>query len=332
MVAIMLGQSPARAAPPSLSAIQVEELKAEISNAKQRKVQPAEQVRELVKKSHNLKSNRPMNAAATDEANKVITRLEEAGLLNDAVYISNVLKEENVGRIIGTSEPDAHHPDCVAVGSSVSRFCCSGTLIAPQVVVSAGHCSGNCASYVLLGESVNAEERRIIKVRSRHLHPEYEVVGKTIRNDLTVLILDAAVETVAPRLIATTYEVENAREAWIVGFGTTDPAGAAGYGTRLVAGPAFFVDAANPTYGAIASIEVVLGKHPEGIDSCNGDSGGPIYIKTPNGEYVAASTSRPVKGSRTACGDGGIYVRLDKFLPWISSVCVSEGIAPPAAR
>jgi secreted trypsin-like serine protease len=52
-------------------------------------------------------------------------------------------------------------------------------------------------------------------------------------------------------------------------------------------------------------------------DSCFGDSGGPVYLDTPNGTVVIASVSRGVDGAQTPCGGGGIYVRTDKVIEWI---------------
>ena len=49
-------------------------------------------------------------------------------------------------------------------------------------------------------------------------------------------------------------------------------------------------------------------------DSCNGDSGGPVYLDTPRGPILVGSVSRATEGATVACGQGGIYVRVDKVL------------------
>jgi secreted trypsin-like serine protease len=63
----------------------------------------------------------------------------------------------------------------------------------------------------------------------------------------------------------------------------------------------------------------VAGKPLLERDSCRGDSGGPAYVETNNGWFVAGATSRATKNSSRTCGDGGIYARLHVFEDWIKS-------------
>jgi endonuclease G len=55
-------------------------------------------------------------------------------------------------------------------------------------------------------------------------------------------------------------------------------------------------------------------------DTCTGDSGGPIYIRDGQDWLLAGATSRATKGSVNNCGDGGVYVRVDRYLDWIDSI------------
>jgi MYXO-CTERM domain-containing protein len=53
-------------------------------------------------------------------------------------------------------------------------------------------------------------------------------------------------------------------------------------------------------------------------DACFGDSGGPLYLETPSGYYLAGITSRGFDNSRGApCGTGSIFVRPDALIDWI---------------
>ena len=54
-----------------------------------------------------------------------------------------------------------------------------------------------------------------------------------------------------------------------------------------------------------------------GKDSCNGDSGGPVFMDTPRGVMLVGAVSRATSSATSPCGDGGIYVRTDKVLSWI---------------
>jgi hypothetical protein len=54
-----------------------------------------------------------------------------------------------------------------------------------------------------------------------------------------------------------------------------------------------------------------------GIDSCYGDSGGPLYLLTNHGAFLIGVTARALDDSTEACGEGGIYERPDAAMAWI---------------
>jgi V8-like Glu-specific endopeptidase len=71
-------------------------------------------------------------------------------IFRDPVFLQNAKKliSERT-RIVG-GVPTADFPDCVAVGTETG-WCCTGTLVARNVVVTAGHCVvGGCASRVFV--------------------------------------------------------------------------------------------------------------------------------------------------------------------------------------
>jgi endonuclease G len=71
-------------------------------------------------------------------------------------------------------------------------------------------------------------------------------------------------------------------------------------------------------YGCDRGLEMVAGKSLLAKDSCSGDSGGPFYVSDGSGEWLlAGATSRATKSAMSTCGDGGVYVRLDKYREWI---------------
>jgi hypothetical protein len=263
----------------------------------------------------------PLNASAE--------KLKQLGFLSDERYARNALTYiYKGGRIYGPSREDQEHADCVAVGAAAGSYCCTGTIIAPKLVVTAGHCYAECAKYVLIGSAVTDTNRRVIKVKKAIRHPAFGATDGAIVNDLTLLVLDEAVG-LPPRKIASLETLKTAPEAWVVGFGTTSSDGRTGYGVRRIGGPLLFADESNPAFGADRDTEFVLARQPNGLDTCNGDSGGPVYVYSGGVEYVAGATSRAVPGATVACGEGGVYVKLAAFADWMREVSKKENIEAP---
>ena len=57
----------------------------------------------------------------------------------------------------------------------------------------------------------------------------------------------------------------------------------------------------------------------DGTDTCDGDSGGPIYGYMHGRYHLLGITSRAVRPSKTHCGDGGIYIQFDAIAPWVEA-------------
>jgi secreted trypsin-like serine protease len=190
-------------------------------------------------------------------------------------------------------------------------------------VVTAGHCAA-FATRVFFGNDVNGKGKTIA-VKDRIRHPDYH---KSKNNDLMVLKLEKAT-TVKPRKLADAVRLDAATDGRAVGFGNIDANGSFGYGTkRLVDVPIASVACRGKVgqqkdsmaYGCDLGLELVAGKPLLGRDSCSGDSGGPFYITDGNnGWLLAAATSRSTKSAMATCGDGGIYVRVDKYRDWIEN-------------
>lgn len=228
---------------------------------------------------------------------------------------------QNLRIIGGNKVPGKEFPDCVAVGDD-DEYQCTGTLIAPNVVLSAGHCS-TVATRVFFGSDVGKKGTEI-GVKKCVRHPMYRKGGK--ENDLLVLVLDKKA-SVKPRRIATAAAINAATEGRAVGFGSTNPNGDFGYGVKRqvdvpIVSPGCSGkvngEADSVAYGCDRLLEIVAGKQVLGRDSCKGDSGGPFYVADgKKGWLLAGATSRATAGAVDTCGDGGIYVRVDKYVSWI---------------
>jgi secreted trypsin-like serine protease len=228
--------------------------------------------------------------------------------------------KKNLRIIGGAKVAGKEFPDCVAVGND-REWGCTGTLIAPKVVLSAGHCA-KVATRVFFGNNVG-KKGTIINVERAVQHPKYH---KGKNNDLLLLLLEKA-STVKPRRVAKPGSIDAATDGRAVGFGNVDATGMFGYGTKRqvdlpIASPGcrgrFSGETDVSAYGCDRDLEMVAGKPLLARDSCSGDSGGPFYIGNASGGWtLAGATSRSTKSSVSACGDGGIYVRVDQYREWI---------------
>ncbi|HEY5939074.1 MAG TPA: trypsin-like serine protease [Kofleriaceae bacterium] len=230
---------------------------------------------------------------------------------------TSAMADTGNGEIIGgTAVPAGKWPDAVAV---LGQGSCTGTLIAPDVVLTAGHCAdaqptqvkANTTDYAGTGGTTAT-------VKSITAYPNWETTY-----DVAVIVLNTPIVGVTPRPVGvgcTFTNFANAMQVHLVGFGSTDLSGE-GANTRLneITVPITDKDCANTAAGCVAAIapggEFIAGGNNK--DSCNGDSGGPVYLDTPNGPVVIGAVSRGMDGAATSCGEGGIYVRTDKVVQWI---------------
>lgn len=256
-------------------------------------------------------------------------RSKGAKLDQDPRYLANIRKmakkaTSNTRIIGGSAVTGKTFHDCVAVGDDNS-FRCTGTLIAPNVVLTAGHCLV-LHKRVFIGNDVN-KKGTIVKVVRHVRHKDYGPNNN--KNDVMLLILEKKVIGVKPRKMASTSLINAATDARVVGFGTTDLAGTTGYGPKQQTDVPIVSNACSgkvggkndgKVYGCHLGKEIVAGKPLLLHDTCKGDSGGPLYIANSKGEWLLAGvTSRGTDLATTMCGDGGVYVRVDKYKSWIKS-------------
>ena len=216
--------------------------------------------------------------------------------------------------------PQERWPDAAAILDASGTVFCSGTLITDSLVLSAGHCSGRAETIVLDSHNLSQNLGITRNIRRTWQYPDYL---NTL--DIAVFELDEAV-SIAPRALAVTCLADNylADDAsvQIVGFGATDVDGT-DFPQALMQASTLVLDATctTPERDCNASVypwgELIAGGG--GVDSCVGDSGGPLYIPTPHGTFLAGVTSRGIKPATTSCGEGGIYVRAEAAVDWIET-------------
>lgn len=200
---------------------------------------------------------------------------------------------------------------------------CTGTLIAPDIVLTAGHCIESEPIEVITdsidyGLPNGGGDR--IKVKWSRAYPRWED-----RYDVGVIMLEhvarGRARTVAAACSTRELLVPGA-PVHVVGFGLATSRGDDDNTTLREAD----VPVIDPTCTTDSACQTSIAPHGEfvaggsGTDSCFGDSGGPAYLETPDGPALVGVVSRGRARSGTPCGHGGVYVRADKVVSWIQGV------------
>ncbi|VWD42646.1 S1 family peptidase [Burkholderia contaminans] len=244
-----------------------------------------------------------------------------------------VLLNESRDRVYG-GLPTKQFPNTVAL---TGKGLCTGVVVGKSAVLTAQHCICDGATEsVFVGSDTlgNGDEYR---VKSTAVMKACGSPQATIADVGLVFMERDFPDRIEPARIAPPAEIDNATTLRAVGFGRTED---------NVSGRKMMVDlpVASPNctgvvqrpsgpasdtsyYGCNAHFELVAGRPLLGKDTCNGDSGGPLFVEskdTITGTetfILAAITSRAVETPGMAtCGDGGIYVRVDGDIrSWINT-------------
>lgn len=214
--------------------------------------------------------------------------------------------------VIGGEDADiADHPFTVALVTPDGQQFCGGSLVAPDKVLTAAHCTDGSQPSdinVVSGRTeMSSSEGTTSAVTDIWVHPQYQ--DATQGYDVSVLTLEAPVEQ-TPIELATADDPGYApdSEATVLGWGLTSEGGQQSDHLQKATVPVTSDDTCSSAYGEYDPDAMVCAGLPEGgVDACQGDSGGPLVV---DGKLIGVTSwgegcARP--------GKPGVYARVGAY-------------------
>jgi uncharacterized protein (TIGR03382 family) len=215
------------------------------------------------------------------------------------------------------------------MGGGTMQAGCTGTLIAPTVVLTAAHCidplltGGATPGFTLAldtttGAPVIVPGMQTIQHEMFTLDVMFEG-GLSEFFDVGLVVLAQPITEVAPVPMprpSESAELVADLDMEIVGYGVTDVSGGGG---------GILFDATTKLVSLNAT-EIQVGMGTPQPQNCNGDSGGPGFATVGGKRRVIGIVSRSFRDAE--CTMGGVDTRVDAYLSWIHSHLPAGTVVP----
>ncbi len=245
-----------------------------------------------------------------------------------------------------------------AQGAFQSQFC-GGTLTTTTTIVTAAHCvveqktgvrTQPASVLVALGRSLKDASLRVVSVSAVTVHPAYSIASGD--NDVAVLTLAAPETGITPLTPVSASDATSSdlagNHVQVVGWGTISsfsksfpdsfrvgdlillPGATCGQGQNYNLNGVNFI-AYNPGEANPTTMLCAVGTTGTGaiIDSCSGDSGGPLIF----GDGANAKLVGIVSwGLNCATRHPGVYTRVTAMTDFLTSTGALVSVAPPVVQ
>jgi secreted trypsin-like serine protease len=239
-----------------------------------------------------------------------------------------LLSASPAGAIVGGGAPatDGIARAVVTIVGSRGNFC-TGSVIAPKIVLTAAHCVQPGAEYRIVDYSGGAPALQ--NVRSVAIHPAFQMEAMSSHRataDVALLLLEQPAKGKATAILgAPAIPIAVGGRFTIAGIGVTVRGDGRSGGTIRVAG---LVASGRPGTLQIRLVDPVAQGTRDGLGACTGDSGAPVFEDKSGGPAIVGVVSWST-GPNGSAGCGGItgVTPLTLYRDWLLQTARQWGAA-----